>query len=218
MSPPAAALLPVWVLHASEGEKPSCSETGPYLKEARAASEERPRFARRRSHFSTYQRRRPRADSPENSHHIRRVFPARQRRGVSMKSSKRTKPLPPFFLPPNLLEVRENGTEEEFVELLQPHIRYMARASKAGAIAGCRAAAAAVVAPVATSPRPFTASSRPAFPATNCITRGSWKAGSICGSRGGLSRCRRRGGRLSDEGAPAGKVGNHALTLHPSSK
>jgi hypothetical protein len=78
-----------------------------------------------------------------------------------MKSSKRTKPLPPFFLPPNLLEVRENGTEEEFVELLQPHIRYMARASKAGAIAGCRAAAAAVVAPAVTSPRPFTAPSRP---------------------------------------------------------
>lgn len=42
-----------------------------------------------------------------------------------MNKPKRTKPLPPFFLPPNIVEVRENGTEEEYVELLQPHIRYI---------------------------------------------------------------------------------------------
>ena len=48
--PPAVAQPPVWVLHASGCECVRAAKRGPHLKEAGAASEERPKAARKRSH------------------------------------------------------------------------------------------------------------------------------------------------------------------------
>jgi hypothetical protein len=42
-----------------------------------------------------------------------------------MNQSKREKPLPPMFMTREVLEAYENGTEEEFIELFQPQIRYI---------------------------------------------------------------------------------------------